>query len=73
MRLAKFLSGADVTLVPLDGIDARAAGALCGLRSTSGIVDAAVVVCARRHGSGVVSSDADDLHDLDPYLVVIQI
>jgi predicted nucleic acid-binding protein len=46
-----------------------AAGVLCGARGTSDVVDAAVVVCAQRHGAGaVVTSDPDDLRHLDPEL-----
>lgn len=46
-----------------------AAGVLCGLRGTSDVVDAAVIVCAQRRGAGaVVTSDPDDLRHLDPDL-----
>jgi predicted nucleic acid-binding protein len=32
----------------------------------SDIVDAHVVICARRHGEAIVTSDPDDLRQLDP-------
>lgn len=47
----------------------QAVGMLCGTSSTSDVVDAAVVVCARQRKAGaVVTSDPDDLRRLDPGL-----
>jgi PIN domain len=67
-RLARFLRLPNVTVVPLDGPAARAAGALCGRAGTNDVVDASVVVCARLHDDVVVTSDPDDLRVLDPRL-----
>src|SRR3990172_4491621 len=52
---------------------AKAAGELCGKRGVSDIVDATVVLTARRHEAVVVSSDPDDILHLDPKLEVIRV
>jgi rRNA-processing protein FCF1 len=55
------------TLVPaLDQVLAEAAGVLCGRSGTSDVVDASVVLVARREKAVVVTSDVDDLRRLDP-------
>jgi hypothetical protein len=41
--------------------------------STSDVIDASVVLIARRERAAVVSSDVDDLYRLDPRLVVHEI
>ena len=57
------------TVVPaLDQVLAEAAGVLCGRAGTSDVVDASVVLVARREHAMVVTSDTDDLHHLDPRL-----
>jgi len=54
------------TLVPaLDRVLAEAAGVLCGRAGTSDVVDASVVLVARREKAVVVTSDVDDLRRLD--------
>ncbi len=70
-RLARFLRLATVTVIPLDDPGARAAGALCGHASTSDVVDASVVICARDRDHAVISSDPGDLAALDPTLRII--
>ena len=69
--LARFLRLATVTVVPLDEPEARAAGALCARARTADIVDASVVICARKRKHAVVSSDPDDLAALDPTLRIV--
>lgn len=69
--LARFLRLATVTVVPLDEPQARAAGALCAYASTTDVVDASVVICARERDHAVVSSDPDDLAALDPTLRIV--
>jgi predicted nucleic acid-binding protein len=64
-RLARLVRQATTDLVPLDGPDATATGLLLAASHTSDIVDAHVVVCARRADQVVVTSDADDLRRLD--------
>ncbi len=65
-RLAKFLKSKLVEQVPLDAAMARAAGELCGRRGTDDPIDASVVLCARKRGHTVVTSDPEDLRRLDP-------
>jgi predicted nucleic acid-binding protein len=65
-RLAKLLRSQGVEIEPLDERRARAAGQLCGVRGTSDIIDASVVLCAKRRGQSIVTSDAADMRRLDP-------
>lgn len=67
-RLATLLSSALVEIESLDDEAARAAGQLCGVAGTSDVIDASVVLCARRRGHSVLTSDPDDLHRLSPSL-----
>jgi rRNA-processing protein FCF1 len=62
------------TVVPaLDQVLAEAVGTLCGRAGTSDIVDASVVLVARRERATVVTSDVDDLRHLDPRLTLERI
>lgn len=70
-RLAKLMSAKQVTVEPLTEVVARAAGVLCGAAGTSDVVDASVVVAARRHRGAVLSSDRADLEALDPGLPIV--
>jgi hypothetical protein len=57
------------TVVPaLDHLLAGAAGILCGRAGTSDVIDASVVLVARRERAVVVTSDVVDLRRLDPSL-----
>lgn len=60
--LSRFLVGCEV--VPMDEEAARAAGAACGRAGTSDVVDATVVVTARRSGAAVVTGDPQDVDRL---------
>jgi predicted nucleic acid-binding protein len=60
-------------VVALDGVDATHAGRLLAASGTADITDAHVVVCARRAGQRVVTSDPDDLRRLDPGIDVVPI
>jgi predicted nucleic acid-binding protein len=71
VRLARLVRQPSATVVPLDRADATSVGRLLAASGTSDVVDAHVVVCARRAGHPVVTSDADDLHALDPGLPVV--
>ena len=63
------LARGPTTVVPaLDQVLAEAAGVLCGRSGTSDVVDASVVLVARRERAVVVTSDVDDLRHLDPGL-----
>lgn len=72
-RLARLLASATCEVVTLDDRRARAAGQLCGAAGTADVVDASVVLCARERGHHVLTSDAGDLHRLDPNLPLILI
>ncbi|HEU4578796.1 MAG TPA: hypothetical protein VFS67_11115 [Polyangiaceae bacterium] len=61
------------TIASLDRVLAEAAGVLCGKRKTSDVIDASVVLIARRERAVVVTSDVEDLHHLDPSLVLHRI
>lgn len=67
-RLARLIRQPSTDLVALDGPDATTTGLLLAATRTSDIVDAHVVVCARRAEQVVVTSDPDDLRRLDPKL-----
>ena len=67
-RLTRFVRQATTNLAVLDGRDATATGLLLAASRTTDIVDAHVVVCARRTDDIIVTSDADDLRRLDPTL-----
>lgn len=64
-RLARLLGARICTIEALDDTRARSAGQLLGVSGTVDIVDASVVLAARRHGLGVITSDPGDLTRLD--------
>lgn len=70
-RLARLIRQPTITVAPLDRVDATSVGRLLAASGTSDIVDAHVVICARRTGQKVVTSDPDDLVRLDPALEVV--
>jgi len=70
-RLARLLGSGFLHVQPLDLEEAQATGALCGKTGTSDVVDASVVLLARRHRASVVTSDADDLARLDANLSIV--
>lgn len=72
-RLLRLLGSDLVTVESLDDARARAAGQLCGATGTSDVIDASVVLCARAHRHGVITSDAKDLRRLDRSLSLIAI
>ena len=65
-RLARLARQPTTDLVALDGSDATSVGLLLAASGTSDIVDAHVVVCARRAAQAIVTSDPGDLLQLDP-------
>ncbi len=69
--VARLLGATDVTVEALTDETARAAGVVCGSAGTSDVVDASVVIAARRHNATVISSDRADLVRLDPTLAVV--
>lgn len=70
-RLSRLLRQPRTTVVPLDRVDATHVGRLLATSGTSDIADAHVVVCARRAGHGIATSDPDDLHALDPTITLV--
>jgi predicted nucleic acid-binding protein len=73
VRLARLIRQPWVRLVPLDGPDATSVGVLLAATRTSDIVDAHVVVCAKRAGQSIVTSDPGDLRRLDPSANLVRI
>jgi len=71
VRLRRLVRQPITDVVPLDGSDATATGRLLAVTRTSDIVDAHVVVCARRADQAIVSSDPEDLRRLDPGLRIV--
>ena len=71
VRLLRLIRQAGTDLVPLDGPHATAVGLLLARTATAGIVDAHVVICARRAGQAVVTSDAGDLERIAPQLRLV--
>ena len=66
--LRALLNGPTSVVVALDQPLAEAAGMLCARAGTSDVIDASVVLSARRERAPVVTSDAGDLARLDPSL-----
>jgi predicted nucleic acid-binding protein len=68
--LARLLKHRQTRVVPLDDEIARVIGVLLGVRGAGDVVDASVVVCARRYRQPVVTGDARDLRRLDPKVLL---
>ena len=73
VRLARLVRNPGTRVVALDRVDAVSVGRLLAASSTADITDAHVVVCARRSGQRVVTSDPDDLRNLDAAIEVITV
>lgn len=72
-RLARLVRQPTTTVVPLDRVDATGVGRLLAASRTSDIVDAHVVICGRRYGQQIVTSDPDDLRALDPDIQLVEV
>jgi hypothetical protein len=72
-RLARLIRQPTTSVVPLDRVDATSVGRLLAASRTSDIVDAHVVICGRRSGQRVVTSDSGDLRRLDSEIDLIEI
>lgn len=70
-RLSRLVRQPTTDVVPLDRVDATSVGILLAASKTTDIVDAHVVVCARRGNDRVVTSDPEELRRLDPSLQVV--
>jgi hypothetical protein len=73
VRLARLVRQPTTTVVPLDRVDATHVGRLLAASRNSEIVDAHVVICGRRGGQRVVTSDGGDLRRLDPRIPLIEV
>lgn len=69
-RLAKFVASNGTIVEALDELTAKATGIVLRRSGTSDIVDASVVVSARRHQALVLTTDPADLLRIDPGLEV---
>lgn len=69
--LARLLGAIDVTVEALTDGAARAAGVVCGSAGTSDVVEASVVIAARRDNATVITSDRAGLVRLDPTLALV--
>jgi len=67
-RLARFIAAAGTTIEVLDEASAKAIGVTLARSGTADIVDASVVVTARRYQALVLTSDPDDLLRIYPSL-----
>lgn len=72
-RLARLIRQPTTDVVSLDRVDATNIGRLLGASGTSDVVDAHVVICARRSAQRVVTSDPEDLRALDPTIEIIEV
>jgi hypothetical protein len=70
-RLARLVRQPTTDVVPLDRVDATNVGRLLSSSATADIADAHVVICARRAGQQVVTSDPADLTNLDPRIRLV--
>jgi predicted nucleic acid-binding protein len=71
VRVARLIRQPTTDVVALDRVDATNIGRLLAATATSDIVDAHVVICARRSQQQVVTADSDDLRLLDPKVRLI--
>ncbi len=70
-RLSRLIRQAGTDVIPLDGPDATAVGLLLAQTRTADIVDAHVIVCARRAGQAIITSDPNDLRRLSADLTLV--
>jgi len=73
VRLWRMIQFDKTEVIPLDGSQAQAVGALLARTSTSDITDAHVVVCAQMASYAILTSNPLDLKRLDPTLRLIWI
>ncbi len=71
VRLSRLIRQPTTEVVALDRVDAVSVGRLLASSGSSDVIDAHVVICARRNGEAVVTSDPDDLKRLDPTIKLI--
>ncbi len=72
-RLARLIRQPTTDVIDLDRVDATNVGRLLAASGTAGVVDAHVVICARRNQQRVVTTDPEDLRRLDPTLQLVTV
>lgn len=72
-RLARLVRQPTTDVVALDRVAATGVGRLLAAAGSTDVVDAHVVLCARRTGHAVLTSDPDDLWHLDPTLTLVRV
>jgi len=70
-RLSRLIRQPTTDVIALDRVDAVSVGRLLAVSRTTDVVDAHVVICARRARQIVVTSDVGDLTRLDPDLEMV--
>jgi predicted nucleic acid-binding protein len=73
VRLGRLVRQPTTDVIGLDRVDAMNVGRLLAASGTSDLADAHVVICARRAGQRIVTSDPGDLRVLDPAVQLIVI
>jgi predicted nucleic acid-binding protein len=73
VRLARLIRQPTTDVRALDGVDATSVGILLGATGTKDITDAHVVICAKRAGQTIVTSDPEDLLRLNPSASLVRI
>ena len=71
VRLSRLIRQPGTNVIALGRVDATHVGRLLAASGTSDVVDAHMVICARRADQPVVTSDPGDLRQLDPALGLI--
>ena len=64
--LARLIRQPTTDVVPLDRVDATSVGRVLAASETNDVVDAHVVICARRARQRIVTSEPGGLRRLDP-------
>lgn len=72
-RIVRLCRHPATDLVALDGPEASAVGLLLAESRTADIVDAHVIICARRANQAVLTSDPDDITRMAPDVIAIKV
>ncbi len=70
-RLSRLIRQPTSDVVELDRVDAVSVGRLLAASGTSDVVDAHVVICAKRAQQSAVTSDPNGLRKIDPKLALV--
>lgn len=73
VRLARLIRQPTTDVMALDRVDATNVGRLLAASGTADVVDAHVILCARRAHQRVVTSDPDDLRGLDATIEIVRV